>query len=377
MVKSVQNRSVHALLADIASTPVAVFKGGGVFRAEHEGGPRGWRIAIVAVTVAATLGIGTTVASAAGMRAGSPATPASSTPSPLGASVSKVGEWPSGPSAACEVVDFIGARGSGEPAGGQFHGLGAAVSKMISVVQGHLKKDHFSFATFAVNYPAASVDVLKPTAGEISEFAIGAMTGLSPAVIAAIKEYYDNQVKTYLASISAGVSAAVKKANSLHKACPSTLIVLAGYSQGAMVVHQAMGKLSGTITTCVKGALLLADGNRVPNTKAERLGTSLAKAEGIQTWITHTAHVGPTAHDVPKWSVDDSTTVNICNQSDFVCDFNFFTGVHWSRGFKVHTSYAVEKNGKFTYDPNLTKGANTVGSNVINLLTTGRGDDCR
>jgi len=350
-----------------------------VFRTEHKSSKRGWRVAVVAIAAAATLGIGTTTASAAGIRAESPVRPASSPPpSPPGASVSKVGGWPSATAATCKYdVDIIGARGSGEPAGGEFHGLGAPVSKMISVVEGYLKKDNYSYATYAVNYPAASVSVLEPTAGQIAEFIAGAMDPLPlpEAVINALVDYYDHQVKKYLASISAGVSAAVSEAEKLHRACSAALIVFAGYSQGAMVVHQAMLKLSGTITTCVKGALLLADGNRVSNTKAQEFGTSLAKGEGIQTWITHTAHVGPAAHDIPSWAVNNAAIANICNKSDFVCDFNFFTGIHWSRGFKVHTSYAVEKNGKYTYEPVLTTAADFVGSDLINILM-GRGNNC-
>jgi predicted esterase len=335
-----------------------------VLRAGHKGRGNGWRVAVIAVAVVAMLGIGAAGASAAGR----PGT---------GATVSKVGEWPSTPAATCKDVDIIGARGSGEPAGGEFHGLGAPVNKMISVVQGQLKKFGYSYATFAVNYPAASVDVLKPTAGQIAEFIVGAMDPLDPGqmVINAVVDWYNHQVKKYLASIAAGVSATVKEANKLHSACSSTLIAFVGYSQGAMVVHQAMQKLSGTITTCVKGALVLADGNRVPNTKAQQFGTSLATGEGIQTWITHTAHVGPKAHDFPSWAVNNASLASICNKSDFVCDFNFFTGIHWSRGFTVHTSYAVEKNGKWTYEPVLTTAANFVGEDLVNILM-GRGNTC-
>jgi hypothetical protein len=241
---------------------------------------------------------------------------------------------------------------------------------MISVVQDQLKNNGFSYSTFAVNYSALSVTVLKPTSGEIHAWEAAMLDPFGAAT--ALVDYFNGQVKKYLGSISQGVSAAVAKAKSLHRSCGTTLLVFAGYSQGAMVVHQALLKLAGSVTTCVKGALLLADGNRVSKTKAMEYGTSLARGEGIETWIKQTAKVGPTSHDIPRYVVGN--TANICNKSDFVCDFNFFTGIHWSRGFRVHTSYAVEKNGQFTYQPILSSAANAVGGNVVlDLIHHGQG----
>jgi predicted esterase len=345
---------------------------------------RGWRVVTVAGAVIAVLG--TSMATAVAQ----PAAPASrirttsvvsltrpaskldrSGVKPAQASVSFVGSWPPGSAATtCHFVDLIGARGSGEPAGGQFHGLGAPVNKMISVVQSQLKNNGYSYSTFAVNYPALSVTVLKPNSAQIFAWETAMMNPAGAAQ--ALVDYFNHQVKRYLGSISQGVSATVAKAKSLHRSCGTTLLVFAGYSQGAMVVHQALLKLLGSVTTCVKGALLLADGNRVSKTKAMEYGTSLARGEGIETWIKQTAKVGPTPHDIPRYVVGN--TANICNKSDFVCDFNFFTGIHWSRGFKVHTSYAVEKNGRFTYQPVLSSAADAVGGNVVlDLIHHGQG----
>jgi hypothetical protein len=329
---------------------------------------------MAAGTVIALAGAGTAAASArpgghaAGARAGlvnAPASPGTAGAGPVPASVSRIGSWPSASAAVCHFVDIIGARGSGEPAGGKFGGLGPPVHKMISVIQGDLKKAGFSYSAFALNYPALSVDVLKPSSTEVAAWI---SAPIDPAgAIAALVVYYDHQVKKYLASIKAGVTAAVSKAKSLHHSCGATLLVMVGYSQGAMVVHQALVKLSGAVANCVKGAVLLADGNRVKNTRAMRYGTSLARGEGIQTWIKQTAKVGPTAHDVPRYAAGN--TASICNKSDYVCDFNFFTGIHWKRGFTVHTSYAVKhNNGSYTYQPVLSRAASAVGGNVVHDL---------
>lgn len=134
--------------------------------------PGARRIVFVVAASIALLGIFTGTAVAQPASPGPGIRTASGTGS---ASVSQVGAWPPGTAAACHYVDIIGARGSGEPAGGEFHGLGAPVNKMISVVEAALKKYGYSYSTYAVNYPAASVTVLAPTKEEVAEFVIGAM----------------------------------------------------------------------------------------------------------------------------------------------------------------------------------------------------------
>ena len=65
--------------------------------------------------------------------------------------------------------------------------------------------------------------------------------------------------------------------------------MLAGYSQGAMAMHQAELELRDAgeteLLTHVAGALLLADGDRVASTTAKRFGTASSTAEGIRTYL--------------------------------------------------------------------------------------------
>ena len=261
----------------------------------------------------------------------------------------------------CENVFFVGARGSGETTG-----LGQEVTEMVSLAQGHISG--YTSAADAVNYPAVSADVLAPTAAEVSAWEDAAGNPIGAAL--ALYDYYENNVGTFLASISAGVTATVNLVNSLHQSCPSSDIVLAGYSQGAMVIHQALLQLSGSVTTDIKGVLLLADGNRVPNTKAHEFGTSLAQAEGIETWINSTTGLGTTYPDIPSYAL--ANTANICNAGDIVCDFNFAHAINYSNGIKVHESYAIKNsNGTWTYDPALISGANWVGTNLASTLAAG------
>ena len=257
----------------------------------------------------------------------------------------------------CNDVEFIGARGSGEKYG-PFRGLGAEVNKLVTVAQGVLRKHHITSGLDAVPYPADSVNDLKPSGAEIMGLS-NPMTAAATLVI-----YYEHNVRKYLASISQGVTDTVFDVHTYHNVCPSTVFVLAGYSQGAMVMHQAENKISAdhfrVIVRRIAGTLLLGDGNRVPHTKAKEFGTSSASAEGIQTYLTKLSKHPDVL--VPK------TTANICNAHDIVCNFNLTNVLHFSSSGKVHTSYAVCKSGKCKYESVLTRAATWVANAVVKRL---------
>lgn len=86
-------------------------------------------------------------------------------------------------------------------------------------------------------------------------------------------------------------------ANLALQQCPSTKVILAGYSQGAMVVHNALNTIDGS-----KIAAVAAFGDPM-NGQAFK-------------------------------GVDDSKVVRYCGSSDFVCDFSGKT-----QGAGSHLSY--------------------------------------
>lgn len=259
--------------------------------------------------------------------------------------------------ARCPDVDFIGARGSGQAydPSGPFKGLGPEVSKMVTVMQDVAHKAGIGITSIvqAVNYPAVSTSVLKPSKREIVLLS-------NPATIAAgLALYYKNNVKVFLASIAAGVSAMVGDAVREGNACRGAVFVFAGYSQGAMVAHQAeleleRRQLQAFYNTI--GTILLADGDRVSNTKAMEFGTSKHSGKGIATYLHH--GVG----DVPI----PGTTANICDANDLVCNFGPSQLLHFSSSIAVHTSYAkCNKENKCTYKPVLTSAATLIGNDIV------------
>ena len=199
-----------------------------------------------------------------------------------GTTVVRTNGVPSAPQApsACPAIEFIGARGSGESFAG-FGGMGAAVDHMATVLREELVRSP-KFAdgiqTVGVRYSADSTSELSPSRSELLTLPSG--TGLARWV-------KDNLAK-YLHSINTGIADTISLANHPVAKCPGTKLVMAGYSQGAMVIHQAELQLLRSRQSTFRrivGRLLLGDGDRVPYTQAHEFGTSLARSEGIRTWL--------------------------------------------------------------------------------------------
>jgi Cutinase len=331
-----------------------------VLRVWQEGRPRGWQVMIVAGAMLAMLITSTVTAGKAAGSVRAPRAPTRVAGRLAGSPAGSSGLRPYAATAGCRDVYFLGARGSGDPAGGQFHGLGAAVSKMVAVLQGIMRKNKLTYATEAVNYPAASVNVLKPSAKVLGDL---------PNIFRALNDYL-GQVHKYAESIHQGIISALSMAKRLHSRCKFSLLVLVGYSQGAMVMHEAELGLSSGVTNCLGGTLLLGDGDRVSRTKAKEFGTSVAKSEGIQVYTGQFLGFKTGIHDVAV----PSTTANICNMTDMVCDFNAHTLINFNTAIKVHTSYAQrQRNGSYKYEPVLTSAASRLAKIVVNAILHGQG----
>ena len=246
-------------------------------------------------------------------------------------------------STGCPNVIFVGARGSGEPIARSTHGLGDAVNIMASAMNAALGAHDLTMRTFADPYPADPVSDLYPSKDE----AITMATALAPLADAA----WAAHVHKYFRSIDTGVADAVAAAEHDVAQCPRAALVMAGYSQGAMVMHQAELKLAAShesnVLNHIAGTLLLGDGDRVRNSKATLFGTSKGGA-GIQTFLDGLAHVS--THDVES----PATTANICDEDDIVCDFDpkrLLRGLNplaivaaFKHAGYVHTHYATSES---------------------------------
>lgn len=245
-------------------------------------------------------------------------------------------------STSCPNVLFIGARGSGEKLEKASRGMGPAVSMMASAMEAALKPHNLTLLPEADPYPADPVADLVPSKDD----AIAMAGGLDLVVAIAWKKGVDK----YFKSIDTGISDAIVVVKREVGRCPGTSLVLAGYSQGAMVMHQAELQLADAHQTNllnhIAGTLLLGDGDRVPNTRATEFGTSKRSGEGIRTYLH-----GIAQHDVES----PANTANICDEEDIVCDFDprklmkdhnpFAIVAAFKHAAQVHTTYAASQGG--------------------------------
>jgi predicted esterase len=264
--------------------------------------------------------------------------------------------WPAAASVACPTVAYIGAAGSGEllPHKPTYHGMGAPVDKMADVVSSALAAQHLTFERIADKYPAEPTSDLYPSARDVL---------LSFFLPSHLKTAWAIKLHRYFASIDTGTTNAVHIVKMQLKQCPATQLVLAGYSQGAMVVHQAELKLAGNPAARrqIVGTLLLGDGDRVPKSGATRFGSAPARGEGVRVYM-HMIH--------RKDVLLAGSTASICNADDVVCDFklgHISSPSRIRKALKVHTTYVVEdKHGKArSYSPLLAQAANWLAARIL------------
>lgn len=236
----------------------------------------------------------------------------------------------------CRDVMLIGARGSGEPMqvkkSGKlvtvFHGVGKPIDYMAGLLEKDVTAYGEAMGILPVIYRADSVDELFPSKAELAEMALGG----------ARRIYEEKNLKPYEASIADGVSKTIDDIHATLGLCPETELVLAGYSQGAMAIHQAELKLEHDgdeeALDAIGGTLLLGDGDRAPNTQARIFGGAPAGGEGIQVYFQRFKPI-----DV----VEPETTAEICVRGDVVCDFKLhLDSAFYSEGTHVHSSYDIE-----------------------------------
>lgn len=174
--------------------------------------------------------------------------------------------------------------------------------------------------------------------------------------------YLSNNVGKFVKSINAGVSLAVNYAQWAQQTCHNSKIIMVGYSQGAIVMHQAELVLQSkdkAAYNLIIGTVLIADGVRVPNTRSKEFGTSPANGEGVEDWIFSALGLGLPHPDSPK----PASTANICNLNDLVCDTSLAAILKYKATGKIHTtSYAnCNSKGQCSYGSALINAATWVG----------------
>lgn len=221
---------------------------------------------------------------------------------------------------ACPDLHWIGAAGSGERGAevGMNDGMGRVVYRSLVDLQNEMARDGRTITAEAVNYPATAVPVDDSILGWAG----------------------------FISSVDAGTAALAAQYNQFVAQCPTTKVVLAGYSQGAMVVHRNLQTLAASPN--VVAALLIADGDRLPTDPTLNLGsvtTVPGAGKGVaQDWPI-LAHA-PAPLPLPI----ANRTISVCDLGDAVCDYNPDAEDTMNpAAVAVHTSYARSAGGGYSW----------------------------
>ena len=169
-------------------------------------------------------------------------------------------ELPAAAATVCPKVLFIGAAGSGE-----ISGLGPEMQGFYDVLSSSIPAN-LSIAKRAVLYGPEAVPVLYPTPTELLQL----LSTNFPLALSAIADSEANHLDVFSASIDRGIQGVLDAIQFEATSCSATRIVLGGFSQGAMVVHQVLDKLANRpdLMSKIAYTALAADG--VPTYHVER-----------------------------------------------------------------------------------------------------------
>jgi hypothetical protein len=234
----------------------------------------------------------------------------------------------------CSDLYFISARGSGEASTGTSdESASAETDATYKAVEQQLKAQGVNPSTtfYQLPYPAPSINELlsglqKPT----STSTIG-LTVESDWI-----RLMDVNLPKYIAGEEQGESGLYAYLAEVYHTCNSVgqqpMVVLAGFSQGAMVIHNVLNEIAANKQTnfmsMIKGAVLIADPERMPSSDVINFGT----AEWSDYGICHALDILPIYHShitascVPPGITTDvasyfsSVAYQVCDTDDLVCD---------------------------------------------------------
>jgi cutinase len=250
---------------------------------------------------------------------------------------------------ACGDYHWMGAAGSGQRDGAGLTtngGMGAVVYQSYQQLQAELAASGRTITAEAVQYPAAPV----PLDG-------------------GLRGWMD-----FMDSVENGTDAAAEQFDAFTARCPDTKVVLAGYSQGAMVMHRNLEDLADD--PHVAAALLIADGDRLPVDTTVNLGsTATVPSVGKGVAQEHSFLASAPTSELP--AAIGARTVSVCDVGDPVCDYDPATTDALSpAALAIHTSYAPASSGAHAwgaplYDLVMSQAPDPSSTSAVGLTANG------
>lgn len=217
----------------------------------------------------------------------------------------------------CPDVRWMGAAGSGQRDGdlSANAGMGDDIYQSYRDLQQLLAADGRTMTAEAVEYPAVAVP-------DLDGGGVGDWLG-------------------FMGSVDTGATALGAQYAAFWAKCPTSKVILAGYSQGAMVVHRNLHALGANPN--VAAALLIADGDRLPADPTINIGsvTSVPGAgKGVaQDWPI-LAHA-----PAPLPPAIGARTISVCELGDAVCDYDPEAQETSPIATAIHTGYTNSTGG--------------------------------
>lgn len=218
---------------------------------------------------------------------------------------------------ACADYHWIGAAGSGQRDGAGLTangGMGDVVYQSYQQLSSALAASGRTITAEAVQYPAAAV----PLGGGLGGW------------------------MDFMDSVHDGTDATAEQLAAFTARCPQTPVVLAGYSQGAMIIHRNLHDLAGD--PHVAAALLVADGDRLPADTTINLG-STAVLPGVGKGVAQEHSFLASTDTSPLPPAIGTRTVSVCDVGDPVCDYDAEADEVPASAIAIHTAYAPAVSG--------------------------------
>lgn len=216
----------------------------------------------------------------------------------------------------CGNTVYIAAIGSGENYKSQ---ADLSVSPVLAAVYNAMKSTDGgkSIGKRVLDYPATSVDELyaglKNVAGNPLTY---------PKRFAA---KLGTNIQTYLNGKSEGVAALWDEYDNVRAGCPAaTKIVLGGYSQGSMVVHEFLDQLAATSDAAgrkaIIGAVLVADPERVKHSNILELSDAPYSSYGVCDLVSLIVNCAAPSKLTDIAQPFQNKAISVCKVDDPVCD---------------------------------------------------------
>jgi hypothetical protein len=220
----------------------------------------------------------------------------------------------------CADVLFLGARGSSEP------GPGTPGWKPVT-------SDPYGLGR-PVN--SAYADLMAQLGPQRTVFVVSLRYAATSALTLAADR------KRYFRNLTLGITRAIADLTRQATACPDQDLVLAGFSQGAIVMHRVLHELAArkadaAILSRVVAAILIGDGDQVPDDNEVRFGSAPLKAHGVGE-----AFPKISGTSTAKFSAALGPGIaSVCDNHDLVCDWMACdeNPVSFAAGLYVHLHY--------------------------------------